>query len=119
MAAAAGADVILFETWGHSNGSTNTGHTSYESMQAALSQGYWHLADAADGVVAPVGTTWSRSLENNDIVLYEPDGYHPSVAGSHLASLVIARTMLGEALTGFPTNGLPDGEADQLAALVW
>lgn len=119
LAADSGARVILFETWGHRNGSMNTGHRTYASMQTALTSGYWLMADAADGTVAPVGTTWARSLDANSVVLHQADGSHPTPAGSHLASLVIARTILGEPLTSVPNNGIPDADADQLALLLW
>jgi len=119
MAIESGARVVLFETWGHRNGSSNSGHRSFESMQTALTSGYWSLASAAGGTVAPVGSTWARSLAANTVVLHSPDGSHPSPAGTHLTSLVMARTILGEPLTSFPTNGIPDADADQLAALLW
>lgn len=119
MATESGARVILFETWGHRNGSPNTGHASFDAMQTALTNGYWSLAEAAGGTVSPVGSTWARSLSSNSIVLHRPDGSHPSAAGTHLASLVMARTILGESLTSFPNNGIADADADQLAALIW
>jgi len=119
MATESGAGVILLETWGHRNGSAISGHTSFGSMQTALTSGYWSLAGASGGTIAPVGSTWARSLEANDIALHSADGSHPSPAGTHLASLVIARTILGEPLTSFPTNGIPDADADQLATLLW
>ena len=119
MAIESGARVILYETWGHRSGSINSGHSSFEAMQSALNSGYWLLADAAGGTVAPVGSTWGRSLSENDVVLHQADGSHPTEAGTHLASLVIARTILGETLTATPTNGLPGEQADQLAALLW
>ncbi len=114
-----GARVILFETWGHRNGSRFSGHTSFESMQAALTSGYWSLANAAGGTVAPVGSTWARSLTTNDVALHSADGSHPSPAGTHLASMVFARTILGEPLTSFPSNGIPSNDAEQLAELLW
>ena len=115
----AGVRVILFETWGHRNGSTFSGHDTFEGMQVAVSRGYWALAEASGGTVAPAGSTWARSLAANDIVLHAADGYHPAPAGTHLASLVIARTILGEPLTSFPDNGIADDEAEQLAGLLW
>lgn len=119
MATESGARVILFETWGHRNGSPHTGHTSFDSMQSALTSAYWLLADAAGGTIAPVGSTWARSLGTNDVVLHHSDGSHPSPAGTHLASLVIARSIIGDSLASFPSNGIPGDEADQLAALLW
>lgn len=119
MAIDSGAAVILFETWGHRSGSPNTGHTSFDAMQTALTSGYWSLAEAAGGTISPVGSTWGRALSTTSVVLHSADGSHPSPAGTHLASLVMARTMLGEPLTSFPDNGIPSTEADQLAGLLW
>lgn len=119
MAIESGATVILFETWGHQNGSPNTGHTSFDAMQTALTGGYWSLAEAAGGTISPIGSTWSRGLSTTTVALHSADGSHPSPAGTHLASLVMARTILGKPLTSFPDNGIPSAEADQLAALLW
>ncbi len=119
LAALVESEVILFQTWGHRDGNAFTGHRSYSSMQSALVDGYWQLAEASGGRVAPVGSTWARSLEANDIALHSSDGSHPSPAGTHLASLVIARTILGERLEQIPADGVSDADAAALAALLW
>lgn len=93
---ATGADIVMFMTWGHRNGSTEVGHASYDSMQIAIANTYDRLAAAVVGDVAPVGAAWWMALaERPDINLYEPDGSHPSQAGSYLAAAVIAATLLG------------------------
>lgn len=119
LADAAGSEVILFETWARRGGSDFTGHTSYESMQQAVTSGYWQMASASGATIAPVGSTWARSMQANDIALHSPDGNHAAPAGTHLASLVMARTILGASLTSVPSNGIPDADADQLALLLW
>ena len=110
--------MIMFQTWGHRSGSAYSGHASFESMHEALTFGYLTLAEAADGSVALVGSAWARSLATNTIVLHQPDGSHPTEAGSHLASLVIARAIRGETLTSTPSIGIPRDQAELLAQLV-
>lgn len=100
-----GARVILFMTWGHRRGSREVGHRSYESMQVAIAETYDRLGQAVLGDVAPVGAAWWMSLvERPDIILYQPDGSHPSPAGSYLAAAVIAGMVLDVDPTEFATD---------------
>ena len=100
-----GADLVLFMTWGHRNGSLEVGHSSYDSMQIAIANTYDRLAASVVGEVAPVGAAWWMTLaERRDINLYQPDGSHPTRAGSYLAAAVIAGTLLDVAPTEFETD---------------
>ncbi|MGH8871480.1 MAG: DUF4886 domain-containing protein, partial [Acidimicrobiia bacterium] len=81
-----GGDVVLFLTWGHRNGSAALGHDTFSAMQIDLADSYLAFADSLLADVAPVGMAWWMALaERPDIGLYQPDGSHPSVAGSYLA----------------------------------
>lgn len=108
---ATGADIVMFMTWGHRNGSSEVGHSSYDSMQIAIANTYDRLAAAVIGDVAPVGAAWWMALaERPDINLYQADGSHPSQAGSYLAAVVIAATLLDLDPTEFDADLGLDGE---------
>lgn len=84
---------VWYETPAHLGG--NGVSDTYEAMQARVAGGYAAL-DAeirarghSKSVVAPVGRAFT-----NDPKLYV-DSTHPSVRGTYLASLVIAKTITG------------------------
>jgi hypothetical protein len=96
-AAASGATLVLFETWGHLSGFSGTGHSSYQSMQNAINATYHELSELLGKPVAPAGEAWQISLTSaRSIRLHDADGSHPSLEGSYLAALVIAATITGE-----------------------
>jgi hypothetical protein len=87
--------VVLFMTWGHLAGSAELGYANFESMQTAIASTYLTFGDALGVDVAAVGAAWWWSLaERPDIMLYQPDGSHPSVQGTYLAAAVLAATIL-------------------------
>jgi hypothetical protein len=64
-------------------------------MQVDLADSSLAFADSLLADVAPVGMAWWITIaERPDIDLCDPDGTHPSVAGSYLAAAVIAATVL-------------------------
>lgn len=91
----AGAQPLLYMTWGHRDGNGEVNHPSYESMQVAIAGTYSGIGRELGIEVAPVGAAWwmARS-ERPDIPLYQPDGSHPSSSGSYLAAAVIAASIL-------------------------
>lgn len=111
-----GSSVVLFMTWAHRNGSAEVGHSSYESMQVAIANTYDRLRAATTGKVAPVGAAWWMTLaERPDIGLYQPDGSHPSPAGTYLAAAVIAGTLTDVDPLEFDDDaGLDPGIAEAL-----
>ena len=60
MAAAAGAEVVFFQTWGHQSGNVQVGHGSFESMQEAITATYADLGHPA----GRPGCAGRRGLEN-------------------------------------------------------
>jgi len=106
MAEAAGAQVIFFQTWGHENGNTITGHRNFSSMQTDLTWAYDELASTTGARVSRVGQAWERWLVNHpDQGLHSNDGVHAAPKGSYLAALVIAKTIAPGAITDTPAIG--------------
>jgi hypothetical protein len=81
-----GVKVVLFETWARAG---------WPETQARLAAVYQDVAKTAGATVAPVGTTWSRSMALHPAtVLHADDGVHASPAGTRLAASVILDTLL-------------------------
>ena len=55
-----------------------------------VSESYRLAAEAVKGMLLPVGEAWRAAWRKDpQVKLYSPDGFHPSMAGSCLAALVI------------------------------
>ena len=64
---------------------------------ARVSESYAVAAAAVDGLLLPVGDAWQSAWAvDSGLPLYGPDGLHPSLMGTHLASLVIYRGIFNE-----------------------
>lgn len=129
LAAARGARVVLYQTWGRRAGDdTNPAlFPDFETMQDRLTAGYRSLAAAAgaEAQIAPVGEAFRRIHdEDADPLdpaslfsrLYAGDGSHPSIAGSYLAACVIAgvaRDVDPRTITHVPA-GLDETDATRL-----
>lgn len=113
LAIGGGARIYVFQTWGHANGSSNTGHNRYDSMQIDLARNLDEIADSIIAGTSPVGAAWWLVLvEHPEIGLFQPDGSHPSPEGSYLAAAVMAATLLGVDLeTVDEDGGLDEGVA--------
>ncbi|MEM8705335.1 MAG: hypothetical protein AAGE98_02680 [Actinomycetota bacterium] len=112
IADAAGVRVIWYQTWGHRNGSAWSGHASYDTMFAEIADTYAEIGRVTGGEVAGAGWRWDRVLSRGIAVdLYDSDGYHASPAGSYLAAVAIADTLLvGQSLSEAPSVGGVDGD---------
>ena len=98
---AIGARPILFETWAHRDGSIGDGLPDFATMEAALEQGYDQVAADVGAEVAPVGVAWRTArLVAPQLDLWEPDGSHPTMAGTYLASCVMYATIFGRSPVG-------------------
>ena len=88
-------DIYLYATWGYPKRTETTGQT-VPQMEAELRTAYANVGKALDLKVSPVGKAFSDVYVNHpEINLYEPDGQHPSYAGSYLSACVHAATLLG------------------------
>ncbi|MEX2651460.1 MAG: hypothetical protein WD473_03300 [Acidimicrobiia bacterium] len=115
-AALSGASLVLFETWGHLSGFSQTGHSSYQSMQNAINSTYHELSDLLGKPLAPVGEAWQISLTSaRGIRLHQSDRSHPTLEGSYLAALVITATITGESPDDMTADlGVPTAVANLL-----
>src|SRR5437773_7852330 len=92
-----GARPLFYLTWGRRDGWPQTGMPTYASMQSAIDDGY--LAIAADQRVAtaPVGDAWATLVARGaGGTLWQPDGSHPTEAGTYLAACVFYATIFRE-----------------------
>jgi len=127
LAAAEGAAIRLYLTWGRFNGDAQnpTLYPDYSTMQGLLVEGYdayaaaiadaglsseivgvgagWQLAydDAVAAGVDPLGDTlFSR--------LYSSDGSHPSLLGSYLAACIFYGALTGDSAIGLSAPAAMD-----------
>lgn len=93
------AEVVYYMTWGRENGDQMNCFNwppvcTYEGMQERLRNAYVQMAEANDGWCAPVGMAWWKVRQDHpQITLYDPDGSHPSLAGTFLAASTIYSTV--------------------------
>jgi hypothetical protein len=92
--AAAGADPMVFMTWGYEHGISSG--DSFDGMQSRIAAGYTALADFLSAEIAPVGLVWAEAHdERPELELWKRDGHHPTRAGSYLAACVFYRELTG------------------------
>lgn len=75
-----------------------------------VSESYRLAARDVDGLLLAAGDGWQEAWElDPDVGLYGPDNFHPSVAGTYLAALVIVGEFYGGPLVGLPGTLELDG----------
>lgn len=107
---------FFYQTWAYKYGSDKLAGTglSYDEMLTRMVQSYAGAAEAVSGAVVPVGETFAqvRAL-HPEIELYNPDGSHPSPAGTYLAACLFLAVLTGHSPLYFPVpENVPaeDGE---------
>ena len=110
-ATAAGAEVVFYGTWARRAGDAFFADPrsggSPASMQDQLTAGYRAAAARAQAELAPVGEAFRLILtERPAIVLHDPDGSHPSPAGSYLAAATLVLAITGRPATDVARLGL-------------
>jgi len=81
LAAASGTEPAFLMTWAR---------MSDPAMIRDLDAAYSYAASLSNALVAPAGRAFERSsLDSPGIILYEPDGSHPSVHGTYLTVCVV------------------------------
>jgi hypothetical protein len=119
LARDAGAQPVLFETWGRRDGRPENGLATYDDMQSAIDDGYRTIAGEESVAVAFVGTAWRRVVqEESQRDLWQADGSHPTMKGTYLAACVIYATIFGSSPRGLSYRaGLPATEAAYLQSV--
>lgn len=73
--------------------------------QAVLDRAYVSAARAANGLVIPVGRAWKGAREHHaSIELFQPDGSHPSPAGTYLAACTFFAALFDSSPIGLPAT---------------
>ena len=84
-----GQKIVFYQTWAYKFGSEKLAGTgmTYGEMLSRMTASYAGAAEAVGGITVPVGQTFAevRAL-HPEIELYNPDGSHPSPAGTYLAA---------------------------------
>ena len=95
-------ETMFFMTWGLRDGvpslcSVWPPFCSYETMDDLLRENYLIMAADFEANTAPVGAVWRFIRENYpSIDLYNPDGGHPSLAGSYAGAITFYTSIFGK-----------------------
>jgi len=111
---ASGARTIVQMVWARRDGDfTNLPGDTYAAMHERTVIGHKELAQALGAELAPSAIAWKRAMTARpELTLWQPDGSHPSLAGSYLAACVLYKTLYGESPLGLRfTAGLPERDA--------
>ena len=96
MVSEIGAEMLLYMTWAKE---------SFPGQTGALARAYAEAGIQHGAGVAPVGLAWDHvRSERPDIVLFHPDGSHPSPAGTYLAACIFYAELTGQAPLGASTE---------------
>lgn len=73
--------------------------------QALLDRAYIGASRAAHGILVPVGRAWRGARERHaSIELFQPDGSHPSPAGTYLAACTFFAALFDSSPIGLPAT---------------
>ena len=96
-----GAETLLFMTWARETGMADVGFATYAAMQDQITIGYRALGDELGAQVLPAGVAWQRAIGRDPgLDLWQPDGSHPTAAGTYLAACVIFASIYQESPVG-------------------
>ena len=107
-----GAEPFIFMTWAYRD---------RPEMTPVLNSVYSALGQRLDVTVAPVGLAFAEAIETiPGVDLFDPDGFHPSRAGTYLAACVFYTVLRESSPVGNAyTAGLDDDLALELQQVAW
>ena len=104
-----GQKILFYQTWAYRYGSEKLAGTglSYDEMLNRMTASYGAAAEAVGGEAVPVGQAFAeiRAL-HPEIGMYNPDGSHPSPAGTYLAACLFLAKVSGHSPLYF---AIPEG----------
>jgi hypothetical protein len=75
-------------------------------------ESYAQAAQSVSATLLPVGRAWQVAWrEKGDFALYSEDNFHPSVAGSYLAAVVIYQQLYGDTQIAAPSSLKPKSKS--------
>ena len=90
---AAGARTVLYMTWARA--------AAPPEAQELISEAYVSIGRELGADVIPAGLAWQRFLQKHERpVLHDPDGSHPTVAGTYLAACTAYAVLFGRSAVG-------------------
>jgi len=93
---AAGARTAMYAVWPNA---------SRQFDFDRVNESYTLAATDVNGMLFPVGEAWRAAWRRDaNMVLYAPDGLHPSMRGSYVGALVIASMLLERSSIGMPAR---------------
>ncbi len=106
-----GQRILLYETWAYKDASDKLHGTglTYTEMHSRMADSCRSAAEAAHAAVVPVGDAFAHLHDlHPEIELYNPDGSHPSPAGTYLAACLFVSKLTGHAPMYLPgADGIP------------
>ena len=93
-----GQKILFYQTWAYKYGSEKLAGTglAYDEMLTRMVASYGAAAEAVGGEAVPVGQAFAevRAL-HPELEMYNPDGSHPSPAGTYLAACLFLAKVSG------------------------
>jgi hypothetical protein len=100
---ASGARTALYMVW--------PSEARFKDFERVI-ESYRLAADEVKGMLFPVGRAWREAWKRDaKMALYSGDRFHPSVAGSYLAALVIYEKLFARSSIGLPAKLRPRSRA--------
>jgi hypothetical protein len=116
---AGGSRPVLYMTWAHKDGWPENNLPGFTTMQEQITNGYLQLAGEQGIPVVPVSAAWADAIHRYpELILWQDDGSHPSLAGSYLAACVFYAALFGQSPAGLPYHGdIPEDTARTLQTI--
>jgi hypothetical protein len=106
----AGAKPVFYVTWARKVA---------PGQQDQITQAYSVIAKELGALGCPVGPAWADVLKKRpDLELYEPDGSHPSPAGTYIGACVFYSVLYGKSPSALPRRIVGKNDQGEVKTLV-